>query len=71
MYGLVSTVCLINIIHALTLISLAAFLILFTKRFRILDEKHYVQLSLLTLVITIIYFLPVLLVVFKAWSDAN
>ena len=68
---MVSTVCLINIIHALTMISLAAFLILFTRRFRILDEKHYAQLTLLTMIITIIYFLPVLIVAYKAWSDAN
>ena len=42
MYGMVSTIGLVNIIHALTLISLAAFMIVFTRKFKILNEMHYV-----------------------------
>ena len=41
LFSFVSTVCLINIVHALTLISLAVFVVILTRRFKILNEKHY------------------------------
>ena len=41
LFNFVSTVCLINIVHALTLISLAVFVVILTRRFKILNEKHY------------------------------
>lgn len=71
MYGLVEHVCLMNIVHALTLMCLGFFVLLFTRRFKILNERHYWQLGLLSVAITIFYFLPVVLVAMRAWSDAT
>ena len=41
MYGLVKNVCLINIVHALTLFSVALFIVMFTRRFKVLNKSHY------------------------------
>jgi len=69
MFNLVSTVCLINIVHALTLLSMAFFVVLFTRKFKLLNNSHYLQLGVLTLVITLVYFLPIIIIGFKAFSD--
>ena len=42
MYDLTSTVCLVNIGHAFTLMLLGAVVVLFTRRFKILNESHYI-----------------------------
>ena len=41
LFNFISTVCQINIVHALTLISLGIFVVILTRRFKILNEKHY------------------------------
>jgi len=71
MYGLVHTICLINIVHALTLLSLAFFLVLFAHKFKILNESHYKQLGVLAFVMTIIYLLPIVCVCYRTYSDAQ
>ena len=68
-YGFVESVCLINIVHALTLISLAVFVVLATRKFKILDEKHYWQLVVLTAAILFVYFIPVAITCYRAYSD--
>ena len=60
-----------NIVHSLTLMSLGFFVLLFTRKFKILNERHYLQLGILSVAITVIYFMPVLLVAWRAWSDAT
>ena len=40
-YGLIEHIMIVNIVHALTLMSLGFFVLLFTKKFKILNEKHY------------------------------
>lgn len=71
MYGLVSTVCLINIVHALTLLTLAFFVVLFTRKFKILNDSHYMQLSVLSILLTIVYVLPVAIVCYCTYTDAR
>lgn len=71
MYGLISTVCLINIVHALTLLSMAFFVVLFTRKFKLLNDSHYMQLGVLTLLITLVYFLPVVFIGYEAYSDSR
>lgn len=68
---MVEHVCLMNIVHALTLMSLGFFVLIFTRKFKILNERHYLQLGLLSLAITIVYFLPIVLVALRAWKDAT
>ena len=60
-----------NIVHSLTLISLGVFVVLATRKFKILNQTHYMQLGILTIAITVVYFLPVLYVSYRAWSDAS
>ena len=70
-YGLIEHVMIVNIVHALTLMSLGFFVLLFTRKFKILNENHYKQLGVLSILITIVYFLPVVLVAWRAWNDAT
>ena len=70
-YGLTHSMCLVNMVHAVTLLSLGIFVTLTVRKFRILNSKHYKQLGCLTVLITIIYFLPLAILSYKAWSDAT
>ena len=70
-YGLVYSMCVVNCIHAMTLVSLGLFVTLIVRKFRILDSKHYKQLGCLTVLITFVYFLPLVFLAHKAWSDAT
>jgi hypothetical protein len=38
---MVDGVCLMNIAHAITLISLGVFVVQFTRKFKMLNERHY------------------------------
>ena len=71
MYALVKNVCLINIVHALTLFTIALFIVMFTRKFKILNQSHYCQLGVLSLILTIVYLLPLILVVYHAYADAR
>ena len=71
LYSMVDGVCLMNIAHAITLISLGIFVVQFTRKFKILNEKHYLQLGVMTIVITLVYFIPVLIVAYNANSQNN
>ena len=71
MYGLIHSVCAVNVIHALTLLSLGVFVAFATRKFKILNSKHYKQLGVLTVLITIVYFLPIILVTYKAYDDST
>ena len=71
MYSLVKNVCLINIVHALTLFSIALFIVIFTRKFKVLNQSHYCQLGVLSLILTVVYVLPLVLVVYHAYADAR
>mmetsp|Transcript_33356 Transcript_33356/g.43938 ORF Transcript_33356/g.43938 Transcript_33356/m.43938 type:complete len:110 (+) Transcript_33356:299-628(+) len=71
LYGMVKNVCLINIVHALTLLSLALFVVLFTRKFRILNESHYMQLGVLSMALTVVYLLPIGYIGYHAYVDAR
>lgn len=71
MYGLVSTVCLINIVHALTLLSLSFFVVLFTRKFKILNDSHYMQMGILSFLLTVVYFVPIVIVCYYTYTDAR
>ena len=68
---MVDSMCVVNLVHAATLVSLGLFVAFTVRKFRILDSKHYKQLGCLTLFITVIYFLPLAFLAYKAWSDAS
>ena len=61
----------LKVFHALTLASLALFVIMFTQKFRILNEKHYAQLMLAAVLITVVYFIPVVYVAYTAFRLAG
>ena len=68
-YSFVESICIMNIVHGLTLLSLAFFVILSTRKFKILNESHYMQLFCLTVVITIVYFIPILYIGGRCYYD--
>ena len=71
LYDFVAYVMLANVIHALTLLSMAFFVLLATRKFKILNERHYWQLGGLTILITLIYFIPFVVFCWRAWSDSQ
>ena len=46
-------------------------MIMFTRKFRILNEKHYAQLMLAAVLITVVYFIPVVYVAYTAFRLAG
>lgn len=71
MYGLIHSMCAVNVMHALTLLSLGIFVAITTRKFKILNSKHYKQLGVLTVLITIVYFLPIIILTYKAYDDST
>lgn len=57
-----------KIVHAITLVCIAAFLILFTNRFKMLNENHYIAIVFLVTLVTVAYFIPLVYVGYKAYS---
>ena len=61
----------LKIFHAITLGSIAFFVLLFTQKFKILNETHYAQLMLAAVLITVVYFIPVAYVAYQAFRLAG
>ena len=61
----------LKIVHALSLASVAFFVVLFTRKFKMLNEKHYAQLMLAAVLITVLYFIPVIYVGYQAFRLAG
>ena len=68
---MIDGVCLMNIAHALTMLTLGFFVVQFTRKFKILNEKHYLQMGALTLIITLVYFVPVFFICYTAYSHGQ
>ena len=60
-----------KIIHALSLGSIAFFVLLFTKKFKILNDSHYAQLMLAAVTITVLYFIPIAYICYQAFLLAG
>ena len=56
-----------KLVHSLTLGSIAVFITLFTYRFKILNQRHYYQLLVATFAVTILFFIPVVYIVYCAF----
>ena len=56
-----------KIVHALSLASIAFFVFLSARRFKLLNYSHYLQLLLASLLITVLYFIPLVYLLFKAF----
>ena len=69
LYGLTVAIERVKVVHALTLLSLALFIIKVTGRFKILNFSHYVQLGVLAILLSVVYFIPVLVIAHMAYSD--
>ena len=63
--------CLINIVHALTLLSLAFFVVLMTRRFKILNDSHYMQFGVVSILLTVVYVLPLVIIIYCTYKDAK
>ena len=48
----------------MTLVSLGFFVMLFTRKFKILNANHYLQLEILTITITAVYLIPIFVICF-------
>jgi hypothetical protein len=58
-------------VHALCLLFISGYIVGITVKYKILNEKHYYQLLTISVVITLIYFLPVVWWCGKLWDDAR
>jgi hypothetical protein len=45
-------------------------MVLFTRKFKVLNKTHYHQMMTMTVVVTILYILPVFQICYKSYSDA-
>lgn len=57
-----------KIVHALTLGSIAAFVTLSTCRYRSLNQMHYAQLLIVSLICSILYFLPLVYIAYMSYD---
>ena len=46
-------------------------MLLFTRKFKILNEVHYAQLMLAAVLITVVYFIPVVYIAYQAFRLAG
>ena len=53
-----------KIVHAATLATISLFVVVFTCRFRTLNQMHYVQLLIISLLVSVLYFVPL---IYVAW----
>ena len=60
-----------KIVHALTLATISAFILVFTCRFRTLNQMHYIQLLVISLVVSLLYFLPLVYIAWLAFQEAG
>lgn len=61
----------IKAVHALTLISIASYLIHFTRKFKLLNQSHYMQILILSILVMFVYFLPIFYIIYSAYRDAG
>ena len=60
-----------KIIHALTLASISLFVTVLTCRYRALNQLHYAQLLIVSLIVSILYFLPLIYVAYMAYDPSQ
>lgn len=60
-----------KVVHALCLASIGVFLVLFTRKFKVLNESHYYQILGLTVIVTIVYIFPVIYIGWVTYRDAG
>ena len=60
-----------KVVHALSLASIGAFLVYFTRKFKVLNESHYHQILAMTVLVTLIYIFPVLYIAYISYRDAG
>ena len=61
----------LKVVHALSLGSVAFFVLLAARKFKMLNEKHYAQLLLAAVLITVLYLLPLVYLCYQAFSLAG
>lgn len=60
-----------KVVHALCLASIGAFMVLYTRKFKVLNERHYYQVLSMTVFVTIIYVLPLFYICYVSYRDAG
>lgn len=60
-----------KVVHALTLASISAFITMFTCYRRTLNQMHYLQLLAISLVVSILYFVPLVYIAYLAYDPVR
>lgn len=60
-----------KVVHALCLASIGLFMVIFTRKFKVLNKSHYHQILALTVLVTVIYIFPVVYIGYVSYSDAG
>lgn len=60
-----------KVVHALTLASISAFITMFTCYRRTLNQMHYLQLLVISLVVSILYFVPLVYIAYLAYDPVR
>ena len=61
----------IKVVHALSLACIGLFLVVFTRKFKVLNKTHYRQMLALTMIVTILYILPIFVICYKSYKDVE
>ena len=59
-----------KVVHAVTLGCIAGFITLFTCRKRTLNQMHYMQLLIISLIVSIMYFVPLIYVCYMSFDPS-
>jgi len=60
-----------KVVHALCLASIGLFMVIFTRKFKVLNKSHYYQILALTVLVTLIYIWPVVYIGYVSYKDAG
>jgi uncharacterized membrane protein YhaH (DUF805 family) len=60
-----------KVVHALCLASIGVFMVVFTRKFKVLNKSHYHQILALTVLVTVIYIFPIIYICYVSYKDAG
>ena len=59
-----------KVVHAITLACISGFIVMFSCRYRSLNQLHYLQLLVISLLVSLLYFLPLIYIAYISY-DSN
>ena len=58
-----------KVVHAITLACISGFIVMFSCRYRSLNQLHYLQLLVISLLVSLLYFLPLIYIAYISYDS--